>query len=462
MLTPAPHPIDAAYWRGRLTEALAKHRVPGAALGFLHGGAIVDVAAGVLSKATLVEATPDSVFQTGSITKVWTTTVVMHMVDEGLIELDTPVVDVLSGFSTADPDVAKEIKVRHLLTHTSGIDGDIFLDTGRGDDCLEKYVATLSDATQIHPVGRTYSYCNSAFTVAGRMIEVLTGMTWDAALRTRIVEPLQLSATVTLPEEAILHRAAVGHLTLSGNEPRPAANWVLPRSGGPAGRVTARVRDVLEFTRMHLSHGSAPNGAHVLSPASATAMATKRMDVPDNATADSCGLGWHLYDWNGHRLIGHDGGTIGQRAFLRASPERDFGVCLLTNGGDAVGLYHELFAEAFKDLAGISMPPPFAPPAEPIEVVNHTSFVGHYSRAGVELEVMERAGGLALRTTATGLFAELFPGQDSDTQLIPVRDNQFAAKRADNTAWSSVYFYNVDDVSLIHLGGRAAPRVGVS
>src|SRR5919109_48189 len=70
--------VDAAYWRGRLTEAIATYKVPGATMGILHDGQIVDVAAGVLNKATLVEATPDSVFQIGSISKVWTTTMVMQ------------------------------------------------------------------------------------------------------------------------------------------------------------------------------------------------------------------------------------------------------------------------------------------------------------------------------------------------------------------------------------------------
>ena len=107
-----------------------------------------------LNKDTGVEATTDSVFQIGSITKVWTATVAMQLVDEGLLDLDAPVADVLPELRLADPDVAKRVTMRHLLTHTSGIDGDVFTDTGRGDDCLEKYVAQLARGRAEPPARR--------------------------------------------------------------------------------------------------------------------------------------------------------------------------------------------------------------------------------------------------------------------------------------------------------------------
>lgn len=452
--------VDTAYWRARLREAIEKYKVPGAAMGFLRDGQIVDVAAGVLSKATLVEATPDSVFQIGSISKVWTTTMVMQLVDEGALGLDTPVVDVLPEFGTPDPEVTKSITVKHLLTHTSGLDGDLFIDTGRGDDCVELFVAKLADAVQNHPVGATFSYCNAAFNVAGRIVEVVTGKTWDAALRQRIVEPLGLAATVTLPEEAILHRAAVGHVGDPGTEPKPTTNWVLPRNAGPAGLITARVHDVLTFARMHLAGGVAPDGTRILSADSARAMTEQQVELPDPTFTDSWGLGWMRFDWSGHRVIGHDGGTIGQAAFLRLSPERDFAMSLLTNGGDASGLYDELYAEAFEELAGITKPAPFAPPAEPVSI-DLAPYVGQYSRSGVDLDVVEQDGGLVLRHTLTGLLAELVPEEQTDeTPLIPVGDAQFATKHETDASWSSVLFYELaDGTRYIHSGFRATPRV---
>ncbi len=166
----------------------------------------------MLNKDTGVPATSDSLFQIGSISKVWTATLALQLVDEGLLDLDAPVAEVLPELRLADPDVTKQVTMRHLLTHTSGIDGDVFTDTGRGDDCIEKYVAKLTDVAQNHPLGATWSYCNSGFALAGRVIEKLTGRTWDAALAERILIPLGLKHTVTLPEEALLYRVAVGHV----------------------------------------------------------------------------------------------------------------------------------------------------------------------------------------------------------------------------------------------------------
>jgi CubicO group peptidase (beta-lactamase class C family) len=171
----------------------------------------------VLSTSTAVETTTDSVFQVGSITKLWTATMIMQRVDEGRVTLDSTVAEVLPGVRLGADDVADRVTVRHLLTHTSGIDGDVFADTGRGDDCLEKYVELLASAAQTHPVGAAYSYCNAGFVLLGRLIEVLDGVVWDEALRRRLVEPLCLAATVTLPRR----RSCTGPLSATRRIRRP-------------------------------------------------------------------------------------------------------------------------------------------------------------------------------------------------------------------------------------------------
>ncbi len=183
--------------------------------------------------------------------------------------------------------------MRHLLTHTSGIDGDVFTDTGRGDDCLEKYVALLDEAAQNHPLGATWSYCNSGFSLAGRVIEKLTGGTWDAAIA-RAADP---------PARTRAHRHAARGGDAAprrrrsrrrpGAEPtRAPSAWGLPRSVGPAGPDQRDRRRRPRWARVHLNGGAAADGTRVLSEASTAAMTANQADVPDKyILGDSWGIG---------------------------------------------------------------------------------------------------------------------------------------------------------------------------
>ncbi|MGY6651687.1 serine hydrolase [Amycolatopsis sp. TRM77291] len=458
---PSRVPIEAAHWRRRLAELARKHRVPGAALGIARIGEDAEVLAsyGVLNTKTGVEVTEDSVFQIGSISKVWTATVVMRLVDEGLLELDAPIADVLPDLRLADPGVAGKVTMRHLLTHTSGIDGDVFTDTGRGDDCLERYVEVLDQAAQNHPLGETFSYCNSGFVVMGRVIEKLTGLTWDAAMREKLFAPLGLTHTVTLPEEALLFRAAVGHVTDGDEDPAPAPVWGLPRSMGPAGLITATAKDVLGFARLHLTGGLTPAGERILTTDSVTAMAAKQTEIPDkHSLGDSWGLGWIRDTWGGQRVIGHDGNTIGQSAFLRLLPDQGLAITLLTNGGNTRDLYVELYREIVAELADVAMPRPLEPPATPV-TVDGSRHVGVYERAGARMDVLAAGEGLRLRQTATGPLAELLVEKTQEFELVPVTDSLFVCREPGTRTWMPVTFYTLPTGEpYMHYGVRATPK----
>src|SRR3954469_21653623 len=198
----------------RLPALLEKYDVPAAAWAVLADGEVVDGAAGILNKATGGEGTPDSVFQIGSITKLWTSTLVMQLVDEGKLDLDVPVRTYLPEFKIGDEAAAAVITARQLLNHTAGFEGDIFTDTGVGDDCVEKYLGVLHEVPQLFPVGEMFSYNNAGFCVLGRLVEVLRESTYDECLKERIFAPLGLTHAATGPYDAILHRAAVGHIEL--------------------------------------------------------------------------------------------------------------------------------------------------------------------------------------------------------------------------------------------------------
>ena len=237
---------------------------------------------------------------------------------------------------------------------------------------------------------------------------------------------------------------------------------MLPRPLGPAGLISGTVADLLAFARMHLADGVAADGTRVLASESVAEMASKQAELPDPYTlGDSWGLGWIRFDWNGHRLIGHDGNTIGQAAFLRMLPEQGFAVALLTNGGHARDLHMDLYREIFRELADVEM----ATPLEPVEGATGdiASHVGRYSRASVQIDVLaaKKPGDQPiLRMTPTGTLAELEKEGATDFPLYAVEGDDLWATRAPGTeTWMAVTFYSLPTgEQYVHLGARATPR----
>ncbi|MGW0538370.1 serine hydrolase domain-containing protein [Streptomyces sp. NPDC003032] len=456
------HKLYLGHWQARLDQLRITHHVPGATLAVLVDGEVRELASGVLHRGTGVDATPDSVFQLGSLAKIYTATLIMQLVDSGALDLDAPVRKVLPDFVVADEEATRTITTRQLLSHTSGLTCDFTYDSGRGDDCLARYVEAAKDVGLDCPPGTAVSYSSLGYNVLGRIVEVLTGQTWDEALKERLLTPLGLAGTMTLPEEALAHRAAMGHLGELGEDPAPAPAWdLMPRSAGPYGRVLATAGDVARLTRMHLENGKTPQGVQVLSPRSVAAMQQREVDVPDKWTvsADGWGLGWTLYDWAGTPGFGHDGASIGQYGFLRVVPSAGVALVLLTNGGDARQLYADLFDELLHDLAGVRMPAPFAPPAQP-PVVDPAPLCGTYKREGVEITVTEQGGTAHLVYAFVDGMKDFSPPLEMD--LTPVSATVFAGpgSGAYSADWMPVVFSTLaDGTACVYIGMRAAPKV---
>ncbi|TDD16375.1 class A beta-lactamase-related serine hydrolase [Kribbella turkmenica] len=421
-------------WSARLTELAVAAEVPGAVLGIWHDGETTIAPYGVLNAATGVGTTADSVFQIGSISKPWTATMIVQLAAEQKLDLDDAVVKLLPE-APIDPRVT----VRHLLTHTSGIDGDVFTDTGRGDDCVRKYVALLGDVDSLFEPGTAYSYCNAGYVVLGRIVEVLDGRTWDESLKARLVEPLGLTRTVTLPEEAILHRAALGHLLTDGT---PVRTWQLPRSIGPAGLVTQSASDLLQFARIHLDDERYA--------------AMQEPQVPYAGGIGgftNLGLAWRIYDWGGRTLFGHDGTTISQLAFLRIDPEARLAMCLLTNSGNGTTLFEPLASEVFAHYVGVAHPEP----PQPVRLLIDDRHVGRYERAGVRLDVVRRDEGLVMRYEATGerlAFAEEPVHEYELRPALPADGNHFVTRESPTHPWVPVTF----TPTHVFTSGRITPR----
>ncbi|MFJ2756284.1 serine hydrolase domain-containing protein [Nocardioides sp. NPDC087217] len=400
-----PLAVARSWIESELPALMARRRVPAAAVGVLQDGQVLDHAYGILNLATGVEATTDSLFQVGSITKLWTTDLVMQLVDEGRVGLDDEIRRHLPGFAVADEEAAATITIRQLLSHTAGFEGDVFTDHGPGDDAVERFIASMGDLPQIFAPGERFSYSNAGFAVLGRLVEVLRGTTWDRALQERLAAPLGLTHIATTAYDAIRFRAAMGHIDPAPEHVlRPGPAWGMARASGPVGAMLSmRVRDLLGFAAMHLAGGTAPGGTRVVSAASCAEMLTRQVDHPASTRSDARGLGWSLDDLS-QGIVGHDGQTIGQSAFFRMVPEHGLAVALLTNGGDTYGLYHDVVGHLLDDLAGVRIAPDPVPPSEPPAGFDTGRLLGTYRARIVDWTLHQNPDGR--------LWVEEIPGPE--------------------------------------------------
>jgi CubicO group peptidase (beta-lactamase class C family) len=445
----------------RLPALIKQYDVPAAAVAVLADGEVVDHASGILSMATGVEATPDTVFQIGSITKLWTSSLVLQLVDEGKVDLDATIRTYLPEFRIADEDAASRITVRQLLTHTSGFEGDIFTDTGLGDDCVEKYLGVLHDVPQLFPPGAMWSYNNAGFSVLGRLIEVLRAKPYDACLREHLITPLGIRHAATSPYEAILFRAAVGHIQPQQDAAQePARLWALTRSNIAAGSMFAMsARSLLAFARMHLEDGRAADGTQVLASGTPARMQAREAVLPDlGHFGDSWGLGFERFDRPDGLVVGHDGATIGQFAYLRIVPEAGVAVALTTNGGSAAGLFAELVGHAVAELTSIRLPAPPTPPADPPSL-DASRYVGTYSCDLADVTISEDDEGRVWMDEIPKGIAVEFGDTPMRTELVGYATDTLIALHADRGMHRLYAFLegDRDHAAYLHTG-RALAR----
>ncbi|MHB8342327.1 MAG: serine hydrolase domain-containing protein [Mycobacteriales bacterium] len=451
-----------------LAALIDLHGVPGAQLAVIDEDSVTEAAAGVLSLRTGWAATPDALFLPGSIGKLYTATLVMTLVDEGKIDIDRTIRTYLPDFQVRDPHARDTVTLRHLLSHTSGFDGDHFADTGRGDDALARYIEGCADLPQIADPGRIWSYSNSGYAILGRIVEVLTGQTFEDALRERIFRPLGLAHTVSFADEAMVHPTAVGHVPDPEDPTRLVVSptWGLYRCFAPMGTaVIATAGDVLKFAQLHLDGGCSSDGARVLSADSVAAMQHRQIGlVDDSMLGDGWGLGWILDHWGEIAVIGHDGNSIGQNAFLRVAPEHRFGFCLQTNTESALNLYREVARWLFGARLGVG-PRRDPEPLDGAAAWDPQRFTGRYEREGLIVEVTADAQGrlfAAVEPNHAVAVAQGWPPM-VDLPLHPVaKPDSFLLRLPIADADLLAVFFNPDDPedrpSHLHYGGRAARR----
>ena len=266
----APTP-DMAVIDRYVAEQLETLRIPGAALGIVHGDRVVHLqgfgrADG--SGRAMNAQTPSLI---GSLTKSFTAVAIMQLVEQGNLALDAPVQRYLPWFRVADADASARITVRHLLTHSSGLPGgDDTTSMLRSDiaaDAIERQVRALATVELAHPVGSTWEYANSNYATLGLLVETVSGQSYEAYVQQYIFAPLQMEHSYASPLAARRGGLAAGHKYWFG-QPR-ATQLPYPRGLLPAGFLASSAEDMSRYLLAHLNGGQVGN-TRILSPAGVT------------------------------------------------------------------------------------------------------------------------------------------------------------------------------------------------
>ncbi|MEV0387205.1 serine hydrolase domain-containing protein [Nonomuraea sp. NPDC050643] len=314
-----------------VTATAGEFGLPGAAVGVLAGGRELPAFHGVTSLGNPLPIDDKTLFPLASVTKTFTATALMRLVAEGRVELDAPVRRYVPELALPDERAAARITVLNLLNHTAGLDWNL-IDTDDGDGSLAAFVAKLAGLELIAPPGARASYSQAGYNLAGRVIEKVTGLTFEKAVTTLVLEPVGLSNTFFGVDDVMVRRFAVGHNRDQDGTLRVARPWASWRAGthgnNPGGGIASSVGDLLRWARFHLGAGEGVLPAETLHR-----MKEPTVELRASTLGDAIGVCWFLRDVDGVRTVGHGGSGNGQFAELLIAPGHDFAVVSLANAG---------------------------------------------------------------------------------------------------------------------------------
>jgi CubicO group peptidase (beta-lactamase class C family) len=373
--------------------------IPGVAVGVWADGQEAYACHGVTSVDNPLPVDPDTLFVLGSVTKTFTATALVRLVDQGLVELDAPVRRYVPELRLTDEHAAETITVLQLLNHTAGLDWGVTQDTGEGDDALAGYVAKLAELKLVGPPGGRASYSQAGYNLAGRIVEKVTGWTYERAVASLVAERLGLGHSFFARDDVMTRRFSVGHNPGPDGRPAVARLWRRWRGENPGGGLASSVADQIRWARFHLGDGRAESGERVLPAELLRRMRQPTVALRGSNLGDAIGIGWFLREVGGVGTVGHGGSANGQFAELLLVPERGFAVVALSNAGpDGTQCNQAVVRWALEAYLGVADRDPEPLPYDPARAAE---VVGNYANevmtatigtdgAGLWLEVLMR------------------------------------------------------------------------
>jgi CubicO group peptidase (beta-lactamase class C family) len=345
--------VDPEVVETDLAEWLDLYNVPGVGYALIQDGEIIQVGGvGVRDTRSDLPVTAETLFPIGSITKSFTTLAVMQLVDAGLLDLDTPVIEYVPQLVLATEEATQSVTLRHLLSHTSGL--------ARADQMLihadkmtrAESVAAMAEIPINTAPGQTYEYSNQGYMLAGYIVELISGQSWESYVEENIFQPLGMDSAGASALDLL---SAENHMLphqLNLREGMTPIEYFDLGAAGPAGAIIASAQDMAAYMLFQMGDGTF-NGQTILSPESMAemhkmqiAIGADQENTPSLVTNMGYALGWIRFTYRGIDMLSHDGSSNGYYAALTIVPDEQDGVVLLTNAQ---------FAVLFTEVAGTTL-----------------------------------------------------------------------------------------------------------
>jgi len=339
--------------------------VPGIAIAIVESGAMT-LARGYgvrkLGDAARVDAR--TLFQTGSTGKAFTSAGLALLVDQDRIGWDDKVIEHMPWFRMHDPWVTREITVRDLLVHRSGLGrgaGDLLF-VPRSKLSRRETVERMAHIEPASSFRSTFAYCNVCYVAAGQLIEEVSGQRWEDYMQEHLLSAAGMrdsvadsTARFASDNRSFPHARLNGALRGAGDQELLDERDELGRNAAPAGGLAMSARDMATWIRIQLAQGALPGGGRLFSEAAAKAMWTPAValaasELPESLEAaeaqfNAYALGWSVRDYRGERIISHGGGVFGSITMVVLIPGKHAGFAIMMNSEDVAllsGLMYEL------------------------------------------------------------------------------------------------------------------------
>jgi CubicO group peptidase (beta-lactamase class C family) len=330
---------DTAAFDALVEEAMRTWHVPGVAIAIVRGGDVIYLKGhGVRDVASGEPVTADTVFPLASCSKAFTTAALAILVDEGKLGWDDPVRKHVSFFHLADPLADKDVRIRDLLCHRTGV-GSHDLLWYHAPWSPEETVRRVALLPLDKPFRTAFQYQSTMFTAAGFAVRSASGAKWEDFVRTRLLEPLGMQSTVLTSTAAARNPdRATGYEPGEHGDPVSVPPYPLERPDA-AGSVYSTARDLARWLNFHVNSGKIRD-KQIVSENSLEETHRPQMVIPfvglDRATHPdtvqmSYGMGWVIQDYRGRRLVSHAGIIDGFRCHLTLVPDEKIGIAILAN-----------------------------------------------------------------------------------------------------------------------------------